>query len=469
MTSGGRSYPFVEPGLRCLAAVAAAVTTACGGTGGTHGASLAAGAATVVDSTRDAFSLPSPNLTEEHRTAFFVGNSFFNQNWVSAPSSVETRDGLGPLFNARSCSGCHFKDGRSRPPEPGEPFSTALLRVSVPGRGPHGEPVPDPTYGDQIQGSALPGVAPEADVIADYDAVEGTFADGERYTLRRPRIRLEKLGYGPVAAHLSLSPRVAPAMIGLGLLEAVPEATLLAIADPGDRDRDGVSGRPNVVWDALHAKPALGRFGWKAEQPTVLQQTAGAFRGDMGITTAVFEDENHMPAQRAAASHPSGGYPEATSQVLESVVLYARTLAVPARRDVERADVRRGEALFESSRCTACHVATLQTGPMEHVPELDTQIVHAYTDLLLHDMGPGLADDRPAFEASGREWRTPPLWGGGLVSTVNAHSLFLHDGRARGFAEAILWHDGEAHAAREAFVHLTRAERAALVAFLGSI
>jgi CxxC motif-containing protein (DUF1111 family) len=344
-----------------------------------------------------------------------------------------------------------------------------LLRISVPGAGPHGAPRPHAVYGDQIQGVAIPGVPAEADVLVSYEPVSGAFADGTRWALRRPRYRLERLAYGPVGGRLLTSPRVAPAMIGLGLLEAVPEAALLARADADDRDGDGVSGRANVVWDEQRRATALGRFGWKAEQPTVLQQTAGAFAGDMGITSSLVPSENHTRGQRAAAGRPSGGAPEISDELLRQVALYARTLGVPARRGWDDAGVRRGEALFGRAGCAACHVPELVTGPVADLPELSGQVIHAYTDLLLHDMGADLADGRPAFAADGREWRTPPLWGLGLVPVVNGHALYLHDGRARGLSEAVLWHGGEAAAARAAFVSMSVSERRDLLAFVGSL
>jgi CxxC motif-containing protein (DUF1111 family) len=430
---------------------------------------LSAGTATVFDSTHDAFSFPIPSLSPEHRPTFFVGNSFFNQNWVIAPASVDTRDGLGPLFNARSCSGCHFKDGRSGPPEAGKPFSTALLRVSIPGRGPHGEPLPDPVYGDQIQGNAVPGVPREADVVAEYEIITGRFDDGEPYELRRPHYRVEHLGFGATAANLLMSPRVAPAMIGVGLLEAVPERDVRARVDPNDSDKDGVSGRANVVWDVAAGRTALGRFGWKAEQPSVRQQSAGAFLGDMGITTTLFSKQNHTDREPPCDAQPNGGSPEATDQVLDSVTRYARTLGVPARRNSSDPIVRRGEELFAAAHCTACHTPSLKTGAVPDLPELGDQPIHPYTDLLIHDMGQGLADGRPTFEADGAEWRTPPLWGIGLVRTVNGHTFLLHDGRARNIAEAVLWHDGEARAARAAFAAMHRSDRGALIAFLSSL
>lgn len=432
-------------------------------------ARLSGGATTVFEDTRAAYGLPAANLRPEHRADFFVGNSFFNENWVAAPASVAMRDGLGPLFNARSCSACHFKDGRSRPPEPGDPMTTMLLRISVPGAGPHGGPRPHRVYGDQIQGRAIPQVAPEADVVVTYDEVPGRFVDGTAFTLRRPRYRIRGARYGALPPGLLASPRVASAMIGLGLLEAVPESALRALADPDDRDGDGVSGRLNLVWDVRARRVAPGRFGWKAEQPSVLQQSAAAFVGDIGVTSSLFPDENHTRAQRECARQPNGGRPEIADELLRKVALYARTLGVPARRDVADPRVRQGEALFHRARCDACHRDRLETGEALELPELAHQVIHPYTDVLLHDMGDGLADGRPAFAASGREWRTPPLWGLGLLEKVNGHSMLLHDGRARGPAEAILWHDGEAAAARRAFAAMPAGDRDALLAFLRSL
>ena len=429
----------------------------------------AAGTATVVDSTRDAFSLPAPSLTEQHRARFFVGNSLFNRSWVVAPASLESRDGLGPLFNARSCSGCHFKDGRSRPPESGQPLRTVVLRVSIPGRGAHGAPLPDPNYGDQIQGSATAGVPAEGDVIVTYARVRGAFADGQPFELLKPEYRIERPAYGAPPGDLLTSPRVAPALIGLGLLEAVPEGTVRQREDPDDANHDGISGRANLVWDIRRSTPSLGRFGWKAEQPTVEQQSASAFVADLGVTSALFTDEGCTLAQQLCKEQPNGGSPELSDELLRDVALYARTLAVPARRGGDERTVREGEALFARAACSECHTPTLRTGAFRAVPELEEQEIHPYTDLLLHDLGEGLADGRPTFGADGREWRTAPLWGIGLLRTVNEHTRLLHDGRARDPSEAILWHDGEARNAREAFSRMTRDERGALLAFLDSL
>ncbi|HEV8547750.1 MAG TPA: di-heme oxidoredictase family protein [Polyangiaceae bacterium] len=449
--------------------LAACLAAACQKHGGMPHEAQSGGSATVFDTTRDAFGQPSAWLSEAHRRAFFVGNSFFNLSWVSAPSSVPDRDGLGPLFNARSCSGCHFKDGRGRPPEPGAPMSSMLLRVSVPGQGPHGAPLGDPTYGDQIQGSALPGVSPEADVLVDYEEVTGAFADGDRYALRRPHYRLERAAYGEPSDTLVLSPRVAPAMIGLGLLEAVPERAIAALADPDDANHDGISGRENQVLDVATGGTAPGRFGWKAEQPSVAQQCASAFLGDLGLTSTLFPQENCTAGESACVVAASGGSPEVSDTVLTAVAIYARSLAVPARRNVTAPDVARGEDLFETTGCARCHTPTLRTERSSALVELPAEDIHPYADLLLHDLGDGLSDERPTFSAEGREWRTPPLWGLGLIRQVNGHSFLLHDGRARDASEAILWHAGEAAAARNTYLSMARDDRRALVAFLESL
>jgi CxxC motif-containing protein (DUF1111 family) len=265
-----------------------------------------------------------------------------------------------------------------------------------------------------------------------------------------------------------MSPRIAPQLPGVGLLEVVPEGDIMALADADDRDGDGISGRPNLVWDFLANEVRLGRFGWKANVPTLLQQNASAFLGDIGITSSPFSDTNCTSVEIACLEAPNGGSPEVDDLKLDRVTFYTQTLAVPARRSVEDPMVTAGEDLFTEIGCTSCHVASLNTGTSD-VPELSNQLIHAYTDLLLHDMGPGLADGRPDFEASGKEWRTPPLWGIGLIETVNGHTRLLHDGRARTIEEAILWHAGEAEAARARFTSLTLDQVEALLAFLESL
>ncbi len=434
------------------------------------GEELSGGQATVFDTTPNAFSLPVPGLEREQELLFFVGNSFFNKNWVTAPSSTTARDGLGPFFNSRSCAGCHFKDGRGRAPDfEGERPTGLLMRLSVPGAGDHGGPLPDPVYGGQLQDDAVMGLAAEGVLAVSYEEVPFTFPDGEVVVLRRPVYTFKDPAYGVPNAEMMFSPRVANQMIGMGLLEAVPEEAILALADPDDADGDGVSGRPNYVWDVAAQGTALGRFGWKANEPTVAQQTAGAFLGDIGITTPLFPTQNCTAAAPDCATAPDGGAPEIDPDDFDKVVLYAGALAVPARRDWTDPVVLEGKRLFAEVGCTACHAPLLTTGEHPTLPALSNQTIRPYTDLLLHDMGAGLADGRPDFLATGSEWRTPPLWGLGLIETVNGHSNLLHDGRARGPLEAILWHGGEAETARNNFARLDPSEREAILRFLNSL
>jgi CxxC motif-containing protein (DUF1111 family) len=428
-----------------------------------------AGATTVFETNRRAFSLPAANMSIERRSRFAVGHSFFNMPWVEAPASTRIRDGLGPHFMARSCTACHTHDGRAQPPEDGEQPMGLLLRLSVPGRNRHGGPLPDPNYGDQFNNQAITGVKPEGKVEIRYEEIPGNFADGEIYSLRKPSYGFTDLAYGPLHAQTMVSPRIAQQIIGLGLLEAIPESTILSRADPEDRDGDGISGRPNRVWDAIAQTTKLGRFGWKANTPTVAHQTAGAANGDIGITSHHFPIESCMRSQKDCRSAPHGGKPEINEKNLATLIFYTATTAVPARRDVDKPQVLRGKQLFHQSQCIACHTPKHVTGIDNGFPELSKQTIRPYTDLLLHDLGPGLADNRPDFDAGGSEWRTPPLWGIGLFETVNGHTTYLHDGRARNLTEAILWHGGEAERAKQTFLGMSKAEREAILAFLNSL
>lgn len=418
----------------------------------------------------NAFSLQMANSPRRHQRPFSFGNRLFNTNWVIAPASVKSFDGLGPMFNRVSCSGCHTLDGRGSPPASGEgPFDTMLLRLSLPGANEHGGPRPLPAYGDQLSDRAIPGVPPEGRPRIAYQDVEGAYGDGELYSLRKPSYTIDELAYGPLGDDVMISPRVAPHMIGLGLLQAVPDSTLQALADPDDSDGDGISGRTNQVWDAAAGATAIGRFGWKANQPNLRQQNAGAALGDIGLTTPLSKAENCTVAQPACAASPAGPAPDLTDPFLAKLTLYTMTISVPAQRDAGQPDVKRGASLFRGFGCASCHMPSLVSGEVRELPELSRQTFHPFTDLLLHDMGGDLADGRPDFAAAGSEWRTPPLWGLGLVPAVNGHDNLLHDGRARGFAEAILWHGGEAEAAKERFRNATKAERQALVTFLKSL
>ncbi|HYQ27628.1 MAG TPA: di-heme oxidoredictase family protein [Polyangiaceae bacterium] len=449
------------------------VLTGCSG-GATPDQSLApadpksGGLSTTLDDSSQAYGNSVSKLDDEQAGKFSLGHSVFSRAWVTAPATTDNLDGLGPLFNARACASCHSKDGRSAPFNASGALLGMLFRLSIPGSADNGGPKPDPVYGDQLRPFGILGVPGDATPHVTYEELPGNYGDGEAYSLQKPSYAIDGWNYGEPGEGLMISPRTGPSVIGLGLLEAVPEDEILANVHPPDAD--GVQGVPNYVWDAAQQATVLGRFGWKANQPSTLQQTAGAFVGDIGITSSLFRSGTCTPTMTACNSATTGADPdfELSDQAWHAVGFYMRALAVPARRAVTDQVALQGELLFTTFGCASCHRSTLHTGPSD-VETLANQTIHPYTDLLLHDMGSDLADDRPDYQASGSQWRTPPLWGLGLLQKVNQHSFMLHDARARGFAEAILWHGGEGTTARENFRLATAPERAALLKFLESL
>ena len=425
---------------------------------------------TVFSESQTAFLQQMPGITPNEELQFFVGNSFFNQNWVSAPASTQARDGLGPLMNARSCSACHFKDGRGAPfLNSGDNANGFLIRLSIPGEDLNGGPIGDPIYGGQFNDLAINQLDAEGDIIVTFEYSTGTYDDGTTYELRKPVYSFANLNYGAMSSNVLMSPRIGQQMIGLGLLEAISVNDILANADEGDADGDGISGRPNYVWDVTHQMTSLGRFGWKANQPNLYQQVAGALVGDLGIKSSVFMAENHTSGQSDLDTLPDGGMIEIDDDDLNKMVLYSSSLAVPARRNVDDESVKLGRELFREIDCAKCHTVTFNTGNFHNLSYLNNQTIHPYTDLLLHDMGPELADNRPDYLANGQEWRTQPLWGIGLISIVNGHTYFMHDGRARNIEEAILWHGGEAENSKNKFKALSATERKALIDYVNSL
>lgn len=421
----------------------------------------------VADAGREAFARPLDGLTDAERERFFHGRSLFNQSWVVAPAKDDQVDGLGPLYNRLACISCHARNGRGLPPERvDERMQSMLVRLSIAGPGPHGGPRPHPAYGDQFNEEGIPGVPGEGRVRLDWIESKRRLADGEVVSLRRPRLSFTELGYGPIGKVLT-SPRVGQQVVGMGLLDAVSAETLSALA--AERKPDGVKGRVNRVWNPSSAALEAGRFGYKANMPTLRAQIAGAFLGDLGITSDLHPVENCSAAQSACRQAPTGGAPELSTRQLDDVEFYLAHLAVPARRNADSEVVRRGEALFAQAGCAQCHRPSLSTGASPRFPRLAGQTIAPYTDLLIHDMGSGLADGRPDFAASGREWRTPPLWGIGLTQTISEQQRYLHDGRARSLTEAILWHGGEAKVASKRFAALPAGERRALLTFLESL
>ena len=453
--------------LRAIGAVA--VVAACGGSSSSPArntdpdAALLGGDGTIFDDGDEAFAYPARNLSADERGPFQIGDGIFNRNWAPAPAAPVGTDGLGPTFNAISCSACHDANGRGTPPEDDAPFLGLLLRIGLPGADAHGGPVPDPTYGDQLQPYGIFGVPGEGTPRVSYAEAPGTYADGETYSLRVPTYTVEGWSFGPPAPGAVLGPRLAPQTVGLGLLQAVDESTILELAKKS-------GGKPNYVWDERAQKTALGRFGWKANQPTLEQQVLAAAANDVGITNTLYTANNCPTAQSPCANAPASvSSPELQRLYENGLVVHAMATAVPARRNLDDPVALHGEDLFGSIGCATCHVPQMKTGALPSWPELSNQTIRPFTDLLLHDMGPDLADGRPDYLASGSEWRTPPLWGLGLVGRLEEHLFLMHDGRARSFAEAILWHGGAARSSKEAFRTMPKGDRDALVAFLGSL
>ncbi|MCS0434474.1 di-heme oxidoreductase family protein [Vibrio diabolicus] len=425
----------------------------------------------------NAYSLPAANLPMSKRLDFSVGNSFFRNPWVQAPASTDARDGLGPLFNTNGCQNCHIKDGRGHPPEQNDLHAVSMLvRLSIPAMTSEQKTayirdgvIPEPTYGGQLQDFALQDQTPEGKIEITYTDVPVKFKDGTTVTLRKPHLNITDLGYGDMHPDTEFSARVAPPMIGLGLLESIPDETLLAWVDEQDANKDGISGKVNKVWEIEKDDFSIGRFGWKAGQPTLMQQNAAAFNGDVGLTSHLFPNENCTSKQSICDDMPNGGKPEVSENILDFVEFYSQHLAVPIRRNMNDPSVKLGQKIFAASGCESCHKTSVKTAKRPELPALSEQLIHPYTDMLLHDMGEGLADNRPEYLANGREWRTAPLWGIGYTEEVNGHTYFLHDGRARNLMEAVLWHGGEAETAKQNVLALNKKERNALIAFLNSL
>ncbi|HEY0201015.1 MAG TPA: di-heme oxidoredictase family protein [Burkholderiaceae bacterium] len=409
-------------------------------------------------------------VPDAQRATVLSGRGLVRQTWIVSPSTDPTVAGLGPTYNRPTCIACHARNGRGEPPaSAAEPMRSMLVRLSAPGRNAHCGPRPEPAYGDQLNEFGVPGVPGEGEAFLRWHTHRQRLADGSVVELRKPIVAFRHLAFGPLARHIQTSARVAPPIFGLGLLEAVPEADILALAAAQQRANQGIAGQSNRVWDAQSGRTVLGRFGWKANQPSVRQQIAAALAGDMSITSPLFPQPDCPPIQHACQAWHADQHPEVADAALNDMTLYHYALAAPRQRNADAPQVLRGQQLFSAAGCASCHQPVLKTGPFPPFPALAGQTVRAYTDLLLHDMGPGLADGRPDYRANGRQWRTPPLWGLGLSATVNEHTTLLHDGRARNPLEAILWHGGEATRARNAVRAMQATDREALLAFLTSL
>ena len=449
--------------------------------------------------TSESYSKPSSNITASRKGSFFIGNAFFRQPWVVAPASTDSRDGLGALFNVAACQSCHIKDGRGHAPMSSEDDADSLLiRLAMPATTEEQrqklkdsliEKVVHPMYGGQLQDRGIQGVPAEARIAVQWTDKPVTFADGHVETLRSPTFNLTKPGYGAFDDELMVSPRVALPMIGLGLLEQIPDEAIKKQAIKTNNANGDISGKFNWVMDPQTGKVALGRFGWKAGQTKLITQNQSAFNEDMGLTSNIRPHESCMPTQIACINAATGadeqgnGKPpvEVNDEVAKFVEFYTRNLAVPHRRNADDKLVLAGKKRFYDMGCQSCHTPRYQLPKTDddHL-EQHGQVIYPYTDLLLHDMGNDLADRTIAgklpskdvqveFLANSYEWRTPALWGIGLAQTVDSQATFLHDGRARTLMEAVLWHGGEAEKQKQKVLKLDKQGRSELNAFLKSL
>ena len=416
--------------------------------------------------TRESFAAPIPSLDLSKMRLFTGGRHLFRRSWTPAPSSVKSLDGLGPVFNRVSCSGCHVKDGRGKPPKEGSKFRSMVIKLS---RTEKGEVYPDPNYGYQLNDKSILGVPYEGKATINYSLIDQKFDDGTSIKLSAPKYSFHSLSFGELHANTKSSGRVAPVVFGLGLIEAIKEKDILKNADPKDIDKDGISGRPHKIIDVPSKNIMVGKFGWKATRATLLHHITGAASQVMGLTSNIFPEKNCMEIQKACLEQIDGGNPEVSDAQVERLLVYMQTLAPPRQRNGASKDILYGQSMFKEIGCENCHTPTYTTGIHPKHPELSNRIIKPYSDFLLHNMGKGLDDGVNEGEAKSYEWKTPPLWGIGLVKIVNKHTRFLHDGRAKSIEEAILWHEGEGLEAKNNYMSLSLKNRKKLLKFLNSL
>lgn len=423
-----------------------------------------------VSAKQNVFTQAVSGLNDEELDTFIMGRSFFTIPWVTAPSVTSARDGLGPLFNANTCASCHL-DNLSAPVlnTNHQPTRALVFKLSQPSKhkekNTHEMLIVDPVYGGQVAINGSKDVPFEATPTIIIKKRIVTYPDGQQTLIREFFPSLTNLNYGELAPDTKLSLRQAPTLLGLGLISQLSEQQILANADPDDADGDGISGRVNRVFNPLSQSIGIGRFGHKASQPSILTQTADAAANDMGLTNPLFPDELCSDRQTACKNAPRGrktafGDIDLPQHRLRSMAFFINHLKAP-KTDFSRltSEQKRGAALFKTIGCQSCHMASFTT------PSGVT--FQPFSDFLLHDMGERLADNRPEFLATAREWRTAPLWGTG--AKVRNKRQFLHDGRANTPEQAILWHDGEAYISKRKFMALLHSERRALLTFLEAL
>jgi CxxC motif-containing protein (DUF1111 family) len=425
---------------------------------------LSGGSQTTFDAGSGAFDHSFEGLSVHDQLIHDIGDKEFSLAFVTAPAPLNP--GLGPLYNNISCGSCHQSQGSGTPPTPGQPAGLAslLMRISY-GVDEHGGPGPVPGFGLQLQNNAIYGTQKEADFTVNYILQTFTYPNGDSVQLHKPVYTISN-SYAGLPGGLLMSPRLPPEVFGMGLLENIGDATIIAMSNQAMFDTTIIPGHPNYVWDVVKNQMVVGRFGHKAERSDLAQQIGVALNEDIGITNKIFPVENcyGQPQFKDDNMHP-----EISDSLFNCLVYYLKTIQVPARRNVTDPTVLRGEQLFKQAKCSGCHRQTIVTDVNVAFPQVSNQTIHPYTDLLLHDLGPGLADGRPVYSANGSEFRTCPLWGIGLTQVVTGQTSFLHDGRAATLEQAILWHGGEASYSQNFFVHLPKNDRIALLAFLNSL
>jgi CxxC motif-containing protein (DUF1111 family) len=399
-----------------------------------------------------ALELPAPNISSEERVNFHLSTHFdFHRTFELVKQDKKYI--LGPNFNNDSCGGCHFKNGRGEIKFSNRlPGSPMIIKVSLPGLNKDGSPKDVPGIGEQLQDQVLNGKT-RFGIKLQWKKLSGRYPDGTAFTLRSPILsyRIPNIDRKKIVDSL----RMTPPVVGMGLLDTVSDADIIAMSDPKDSNKDGISGKVSYVLDRKTKKKAIGRFGFRATHPNLEQQSAAALFHDMGLTNKLFKINRQKQ--------------EISNEQLDRTVFYLQAAGVPKARNQDDPYVIAGKEVFQQLNCQGCHKMTLKTGASS-VPEIANQEIHPFTDLLLHDMGSGLADKRPEFSASGNEWRTTPLWGLGLHRSLTRKSPgYLHDGRARTIEEAILWHGGEAQKSREQFKALSIIQRDQLIKFLQSL
>ena len=402
------------------------------------------------------FNQLSPNASPPTGESFLLGRRLHETNFGDGshnepgnPVYPEQIGKLGPKFSNVSCVACHVNNGRALPPAIGAPMLQSVVKVGSDANG-----TPDPVLGSVLQPQSTSGPAEAGVTISSYTTINGQYGDGTPYTLQKPNYTFS--GHTPAF----YSVRLAPQLVGMGLLEAVGESTIQNLAIADNAGTNGIAGRLQTVSDPQTGQQRLGRFGYKAGKARVSHQIAGALNTDMGVTTSIFP---------ILDGDSTSGPVELSDNDLTNWTRYISCLGVNARRSLNEPQTLKGEQLFASANCVQCHTPTLQTSPYHPFAELRNQTIHPYTDLLLHDMGTGLADNMGEGNATGSQWRTSPLWSIGLTDGISGGEAYLHDGRARTLEEAILWHGGEAQASEEAFRNMSAADRAALIAFLKSL